>query len=260
MFSLQAKTELQHLFDRAINDSQQKSCSHWDEMRSQQVLKPFILVNIFNLMQIFSGTYLLVFYAVDILSVMNSGSLDNFLAAVLTACVRFTFTLAASILLAKIGRRTLALISGIGTAASALCLGTILYLHIYCKPDYLTAFFLLLYVAANTVGFMVLPGVMLGELYPARVRGFAGGLTFAIFNITLFGTTKMFPSVRSSIGINGTFWLFGSVSLLASVFLYLMLPETKGKSLSEIEDYFRRSNVLWINRHKVEKNNSKTET
>lgn len=155
-----------------------------------------------------------------------------------------------------IGRRTLALGSGLATAVSAICLGTFLYLQEDCSSSsYISALFTFLYVATNTLGFMILPGVMLGELLPSRVRGMAGGLTFMLFNFLLFGTAKLFPFAKTQMGIHGVFWLFGAVSLLASVFLFLTLPETKGVTLSEIEDYFSEKNFLWINRsEKWEKN------
>ncbi|XP_017780645.1 PREDICTED: facilitated trehalose transporter Tret1 [Nicrophorus vespilloides] len=246
--NIQAKQELQQLVSRI--DSQQNpgnSKSAWKQMLEPRVIKPFIILNIFNIMQIFSGTYLIVFYAVDILSNISGGEIDHFLAAVLTACVRFIFTIVASILLAFVGRRTLALASGIGTGISALCLGTFLYFQADCSGSgYFAAFCVLIYVAANTIGFMILPGVLLGELYPANIRGFIGGLTFTSFNFILFVITKVFPLIRDLIGVHGVFWVFSLSSFFASIFLYLMLPETKGKTLEEIEDYFGQKNILWV--------------
>lgn len=200
-------------------------------------------------MQVASGTYIVVFYAVDLISGIGDSLINTFLAAVLTSGVRFIFTIIASILLAIIGRRTLALASGIGTAVSALALGSYLY-NSNSEASYIPAALVLLYVATNTLGLMILPGVMLGELYPSRVRGLAGGLTFMIFNIAVFGTTKMFPLIRHGLDVHGIFWLFGGCSLIACVFLYLMLPETKGRTLGQIEDYFLEKNVLWITRDK----------
>lgn len=217
-----------------------------------QILKPFIIINVFNFMQTLSGTYLVVFYAVDIISQLTD-SVDSFLAAVLTAGIRFIFSVVSSILLAMIGRRVLALTSGLGTAFSAIGLG--LYIS-YCNLNDLEysieipAITLILYVTLNTLGFMILPGVMLGELYPTRVRGIAGGLTFMIFNITLFVAAKTFPYLKNSIGIEGIFYLFGISSLVACVFLYLSLPETKGRTLNQIEDYFLEKNLLWVTRDK----------
>lgn len=214
-----------------------------------QVLKPLLIINVFNVMQVMSGTYIVVFYAVDVIAGMGDNLFDTFLAAVLTSGVRFIFTVIASVLLAIIGRRPLALISGIGTAVFAIAIGTFIYLF-SGQASYIPAVLVLLYVAANTIGFMILPGVMLGELYPVRVRGLAGGLTFMVFHITIFTTIKMFPFMKHELGTHGVFWLFGGTSVIACVFLYLMLPETKGRTLGQIEDYFLVKNVLWITRDK----------
>lgn len=245
----QAKNEIEHLLQRAKSEGQIHKESIFSIFTKPNVMKPLLIINIFNILQILSGTYLVVFYAVDILSNINGKLINQFLAASLTACVRFIFTIIASLLLALIGRRKIALMSGIGSTISALCLGIILQQD--CEQShYLTALFTLTYVAANTLGFFVLPGVMLSELFPAKVRGHAGGITFMLFNFALFGIAKIFPFIKNSIGIHGVFLIFGLSSLLASLFLYLVLPETKGKSLSYIEDYFQQNNFVWAKRDK----------
>ncbi|EFA10509.1 facilitated trehalose transporter Tret1 [Tribolium castaneum] len=256
--SLQARLETEHLTERIEKEQKigKTATSTGNVIFRPEVIKPFIIINLFNVMQIFSGTYIIVFYAVDILSHINNQNLDHFMAAVLTAGVRFIFSIVASALLALIGRRALALTSGLGTTISALCLGTFLYPRDNCAVSdsggYFAALCVLLYVATNTVGFMILPGVMLGELFPAKVRGLAGGLTFMVFNFVLFATAKAFPVVKNVVGVHGVFWIFGGSGLFASIFLYLMLPETKGKTLSQIEDYFQEGNVTWVARRKGE--------
>ena len=94
----------------------------------------------------------------------------------------------------------------------------------------------------------MLPGIAVGELLPVKVRGRFGGYIFAIFNIALFFMGKVFPSMLQVMGSHGAFWMFGASSLLGTLFLYLFFPETKGKTLEEIEDYFAESNVMWLTR------------
>ncbi|CAH1185384.1 unnamed protein product [Phyllotreta striolata] len=243
-----AKEETQHLVDRLEAESQSDGKFSIRNLFKREVIKPLIILNVFNTMQLLSGTYLIVFYAVDILSYLQIGEkkLDHFVVAILTAFVRFVFSIFGCILLAFIGRRTLAITSGLGTALSALFLGT--FLHQNCQGfNYIPALFVLIYVASNTLGFLILPGVLLAELFPAKIRGLSGGLTFMLFNSMLFGTSKVFPFVRGAIGISGVFWTFGVASATACVFLYFFLPETKSRSLSDIEDYFQRKGFLWTN-------------
>jgi len=57
-----------------------------------------------------------------------------------------------------------------------------------------------------------------------------------------FFVLKFFPSIYMSIGFHGTFWIYAAVALLGGLFGYILVPETKGKSLKEIESYFKRDN------------------
>ncbi|GLH16205.1 Facilitated trehalose transporter Tret1-2 homolog [Gryllus bimaculatus] len=220
------------------------------------VYKPFFIVVTLNIMQIFSGTYLVIFYAVDLLEKANAG-MDEALAAVLTAAVRVVFTAVACGLLSWTGRRALALSSGLASGLAAVAMGSALYVRDNDAQGQgsdpyaaIVVGCLLVYMAANTCGFFVLPLITIGELLPAKVRGLAGGYIFASFNLALFAATKVFPSVTSEIGAHGVFWVFGIASLTGTVFIYLALPETKGQSLAQIEDYFRGKNFLWVTRHK----------
>lgn len=239
---------------RAEEDEKKDKISPLKILFQFEIIKPFFIINVFNFLQVFSGTYIIVFYAVDIISHISHDSIDNFLAAVLTACVRFMFTIASSVLLGLIGRRTLALSSGIGTAISAISLGIILRSEPTEYSGYIAGLCILIYVAMNTIGFMTLPGILLGELYPVKFRGFGGGLTFTLFNSLLFIAAKVFPFFKNTINMSGIFWIFGISSVICSVFLYVMLPETKGKTLAEIEDYFKQDNWTWIGRNKDSEN------
>ncbi|XP_044754015.1 facilitated trehalose transporter Tret1-like isoform X2 [Coccinella septempunctata] len=243
-----AKKEASQILERMYAEEKIDSkMTVWRTLLKPEVLKPLVIMNMFNLLQILSGTYLVVFYAVDILKQIQSISTNKFLAAVWTAVARFIFTIIAIILLGQIGRRSLALTSGIGTSIAALVFACFEYLNCQASGQF-AAFSILIYVAVNTVGFMILPGVLIGELFPAKIRGFAGGLSFTIFHFAMFLSAKIFPLVRQTIGVSGIFCIFGISSIIASIFLYLMLPETKGKTLGEIEDYFQDKNIFWVTR------------
>ncbi|XP_059480638.1 facilitated trehalose transporter Tret1-2 homolog [Neocloeon triangulifer] len=222
---------------------------------SRVVLKPLIVVNVFNVVQILSGTYTIIFYAVDVLQQAEGGDETDQVAeletAVLTALVRTVITAFACLLLLKVGRRPLAISSGLGSAAAAVALGC--WLYVAPPPgtlSWLPATLVLLYVGCNTYGFFVLPGLMMGEMLPARARGPAGGLTFAVINITLFVTTKVYPWAVHVLHPHGLFFFFGICALLGTLFVYLFVPETKGRTLSEIEDYFSGTNLIWQTRVK----------
>ncbi|XP_011690696.1 PREDICTED: facilitated trehalose transporter Tret1-2 homolog [Wasmannia auropunctata] len=236
---------------KPVNTSfKEKVSSALSTIRDPGVLKPLIIINVFNALQLSCGTYIIVFYAVDMVKDMGNGSVDNYLAAVVTAVIRFIFSLVSCVLLLKMGRRTLGIISALGTSLASLILAG--YLTARKEGSsvdvYVLAVCLIFYVGANTLGLLTLPGLMAGELMPLRARGIGGGCIFFVFNLLLFFMTKCFPWLNSQIGTTGIFTIFGVCALLEGIFIYLALPETKDRTLQEIEEYFQQSNFLWINR------------
>ena len=213
------------------------------------ILKPFFTIHMYNILQIVCGTNLFIFYAVDIISGMNvHGNLDVNLINVLTSSVRVVFMAVSCLILVWVGRRALSISSGVGSGTAAVILGTLIYFKV--THEWLLTSLILLYVAFNTYGYFVLPPSMIGEILPSKIRCIAGAYIFTLNDIVMFGATKAFPSISASIGAHGIFWTFGISSLVCALFLYLLLPETKGRSLVEIERYFLQSNIFWITRNK----------
>ncbi|XP_011161550.1 facilitated trehalose transporter Tret1-2 homolog [Solenopsis invicta] len=232
-----------------------KISSAMSTMRDPGVIKPLIIINVFNAFQTISGTYIVIFYAVDMIKDIGESNVDNYLAAVVTAAIRFVFCILSCILLLKMGRRPLGIVSALGTALASLVLAGYLIARTEGSSAdvYVLTVCLLFYVAANTLGLLTLPGLMTGELMPLRARGVGGGCIFFAFNLFLFFLIKSFPWVNSVVGTTGVFIIFGVSSLLEAIFIYLALPETKDCSLQEIEEYFQQSNFLWINRTRTKR-------
>ncbi|KAG4070674.1 hypothetical protein HA402_013594 [Bradysia odoriphaga] len=226
------------------NESIFKTCSR------PSVLKPLVLINIFHLMMILSGTYLIIFYASKIISDFGT-EVNTSTAAVYTAIARLFFTISASFLMYHLKRRTLSIVSGVGSCLSTIILAVFTYSRMGEQKSsvdtIVPAICILCYLAANT-NFMVLPGVMVGELLPAHVRGRIAGYIFVLYNIMIFLATKLFPYVSIRLKSQGVFMMFGLASFGAALVNYLILPETKGKTLGEIEDYFQGKNWFWFAR------------
>lgn len=244
---LLAKRELDEILRRL---KEEKTLEKSKEPIGSPILKSLIIINAFNFLQILSGTFLVVFYAVDIISEIGA-HFDNMTAAIMTAVVRLGVTVIFCVLLFVMRRRSMVLLSGLGSGVSALALGFYLLFQTdktrTSVNTWITAGCIFLYIAFNT-GFMILPGIMVGELLPAKIRGSVSGYVFAAFNIILFGVTKVFPYLQITLKTYGLFIMFGTASFIASLLMYLMLPETKNLTLGQIEDHFRSSSWLWITR------------
>lgn len=96
------------------------------------------------------------------------------------------------------------------------------------------------------VGFNLIPWGLLGELYPTRVAGLAAGISTCLANLMGFTAIKLYPGFQDLVrGDNpttggGFFFFFGAVSCVATVVLYLFLPETFNKSLEQVTEGFRQ--------------------
>jgi len=230
------------------------------DVSKPHILKPLIIVSVFYLIQIISGTYLLIFYAVDIIThagTENGLGLDRFLVAVVTATVRLLFAVVTCFLLRWIGRRPLLLTVGSLQAIAALSVGMFLYtknaINITdyefpaCKPIIIAS--ILAYVATNTCTYFAMPSTAMAELLPDKIRGYACVYVLAGANVGLFVTTKLFPWLCNLLGVHGVFGLFGATSAIGTFVMYLLLPESFGMSAVQIENYFRQPNTMWVGRN-----------
>jgi hypothetical protein len=91
----------------------------------------------------------------------------------------------------------------------------------------------------GALGFMTLPFAMMGEVFPAKIRGWACGASLFIANIFLFLAIKLFFQMKNWIGFHNVCMTYTSVIVIGTVFTYFYVPETRGKTLKEIEDFFK---------------------
>ncbi|XP_002040147.2 facilitated trehalose transporter Tret1-2 homolog [Drosophila sechellia] len=213
-------------------------------------IKPLVIVIVFSLLQMFSGTFIVIFYAVDMISEFGA-EFDSKQAAIATAAVRVICCMVFCVVLIFVRRRRIMMVSGIGSGLFCLVLSVYQYAR-FDQPKmsydvFVGAGCLLGYIIFNTA-LMVMPGIMIGELFPARIRGRTAGGVFGFMNVALFIFAKKFPALQVMLKMRGVFLVFGVSSFLLTAFMCLFQPETKGRSLEHIEDYFNGDNWLWFRR------------
>jgi SP family arabinose:H+ symporter-like MFS transporter len=99
---------------------------------------------------------------------------------------------------------------------------------------------LCIYMASLALSINAVIWVLIGEIFPNRIRGRAMSIaTFANW-MTNFSTAFIFPWYVATIGMNAGFFTFSGTCLIATLFFYRYVPETKGKSLEEIEKYWKK--------------------
>jgi MFS family permease len=236
-YSPDAVKELRDLLRRHRTERTKQTWTElWGEVRNVSFLKPFLIMIVFFLVLQCSGVNAVAFYTVSILDGVGSG-IDSFVATNIIGIVRVVMSAAACLLARRFGRRPLAVSSCLGAGASLLGLGA-------AGPGWAPLVLLALYICFISIGLVPLPWVMVGEVFPAAARGIGSGLSTCFCFLVFFAVVQTGPTLIASISIYGAFYTYGTVALAGAVFLYAFLPETRDRTLQDIEDSYRRTNRL----------------
>ncbi len=222
---------------RNVEGESKNSSSHlWSELslfsRQASLKKVLLLGLVIAVFQQWCGTNVIFNYAQEIFVGAGFNVDGMFINIVITGIANVVFTIIALYTIEKWGRRTLILLGAGGLGVIYLVLGTCYFMGV--KGILMVA----LVVTAISVYAMTLGPVtwtLLSEIFPNRVRGVAMSIcTFALW-VGCCTLTFSFPSMNAALGSSGTFWIYSAICFCAFVFLYRRCPETKGKSLEELE-------------------------
>jgi len=170
----------------------------------------------------------------------SAGFKSGGMATIIIGIVQVIGTAVACTMVDRFGRRWLLTVTGFGMAVSCLVLGICFRVIEVLQPldsnlGWLSLISLVVYMMAFSLGWGPVPFVLLSEIFPARARG----MSTAIANVTnwflAFVITKSFASLQAMFGMSAAFWLFGACCLVGIVWVLRCVPETKGKSLEDIE-------------------------
>lgn len=212
----------------------------WKQLFSHQLLLPSLVAIAIAIFNQLTGINSFLQYAPLILK--NAGISSNIITMIGSAGIgilNFLFTIIAISLIDSLGRRPLLLVGVAGVIASEIFLGLVNY-FIPDSPDagILSLIGLLFFIMFFAVGPGVVVWLVISELFPTQVRG--KGIALCLFFNSLASTTlaTMFLPLVKHIGVGQTYWLFALFTTGYFLVAYFFLPETKEKSLEEIQHYF----------------------
>jgi len=201
-------------------------------LRQPGVSKLLILGIVIAVFQQWCGINVIFNYAQEIFSNAGYSVSDILFNIVITGSVNLIFTFVGMFTVDRLGRKALMLLGAGGLAGIFTVIGSMYFFHLQGFP------LLIMVVAAIACYAMSLAPVtwvVLSEIFPNRVRGVAMSVaTFSLWT-ACFILTYTFPLLNQLLKASGTFWLYGFICLLGFLFILKKLPETKGKSLEEIE-------------------------
>ena len=195
--------------------------------------KIVLIGTIIAALQQITGINAVIMFAPDIFQAAGSVKSDSVMQAMIVGLVNFLMTIVALWLVDKRGRKTLLLWGAVGMIAS------LAYLTLeFAKPlqngtGVLIA--LLVYISFFAASFAPVMWVIISEIYPNRIKGLAMSFSTAVSWLCTFLTVYFAPVIHGALGLQYLFGIFGVFSILAFVFVKFWIPETKGKSLEQIE-------------------------
>jgi len=151
---------------------------------------------------------------------------------VITGAINLIFTLLATATIDRLGRRALMLW---GTAAMAVLHGLLGAAFYFGIKGPIVLGLTLAVIAAYATTLAPVTWVLISEIFPNRIRGLAISISVSALWIACFAVTYTFPILNKSVGAAGTFWCYCTICLLGLLFVARSVPETKGKTLEEIE-------------------------
>ncbi|PSN51474.1 hypothetical protein C0J52_00753 [Blattella germanica] len=221
-----AERDLEELLNRLKEETQERQLP-WKLKFRAQFMKPLLIVHVINLLPIFCGMFIVIFYASDIMSELNKmGDLDLNAMLVSASVVRMVAMILIWFFLLRFGRRPLCILSG--TVAGLAALGIAVATSVNVFHAWLLFVLLLTYIAFSTFGLLTVLPVLSSELMPSKIRCVACGYIYTLCDLLLFGFTKAFPFVVGAIGMPGLFSVFAGSCLLCSCFLYFFFARNEG--------------------------------
>ncbi|MEA1897651.1 MAG: D-xylose transporter XylE [Bacteroidota bacterium] len=200
-----------------------------------------ILLSVF---QQFVGINVVLYYAPEIFKSMGSGTNNALLQTIIVGVINLSFTVIAIKTVDKYGRKSLQIIGAIGMSISMFALGTAFFLE---NVGTIALIFMLSYVASFALSWGPVTWVLLAEIFPNKIRGRALAIAVAAQWIANYLVSWTFPIMNDSTYLNDklnhgfAYWLYGIMGILAALFVWKFVPETKGKTLEEIENIWKKN-------------------
>jgi len=206
----------------------------FSELFHARFRRPLIIAVLLMAFSQFSGINAIMYYSTKIFATAGVAVKDSFTSSVIIGLVNVVFTFVAISLVDKAGRRALLLV---GLAIQVVALGLVgwMFHNGYSGLPLLLA--ILAYIGAFGMALGPIPWILCSEIFPTRVRGRAMSLaTFVIWS-SCYIVAQTFPMLNDNprIGPALTFWVYGACSLAGLIFVFSSVPETKGRSLEDIE-------------------------
>ena len=205
---------------------------HFGDLLEPRLFKVLMLGIFLAILQQWCGMNVVFYYAADIFQAAGYTIQQMMLNIVVIGTVMVVSVIITMLIIERIGRKKLMLSGTVGLALGYAVLG---YLFLKGETGIPIVMITLANVAIYSVTLAPVVWVILSEIFPNRIRGAAMSAAAMSLWVGNFSLTFSFPAIKESLGWANNFWLYGAICAAGFIVLYFFLPETKDKTLEQIE-------------------------
>lgn len=211
--------------------------SEWSAFREKGIIKAVLIGCAIAILGQFMGVNAVLYYGPDIFADAGLAAEDSSLSTVLVGLVNMLTTVLAVFIIDKVGRKKLIYF---GVSSMILCLIAIGLIFAFKAGGVLLLIFFMLYIFSQAISISAVVFVLLSEMYPNRVRGIAMSIAGLALWVGTYLIGQFTPWCMNHLTSAGTFFLFAVMCIPYMLIMWKLVPETTGKSLEEIEQYWKK--------------------
>ncbi len=221
----------------AVRGQREDKSEEWKALREPGILKAVLIGSAIAILGQFMGVNAVLYYGPKIFA--DAGFEDPLFSTVLVGVVNMLTTVIALSIIDKVGRKQLVW-WGVGGMIFCLLMIGLYFLPATSLPTWFMLTFFLLYVFCTAISISAVVFVLLSEMYPNRVRGLAMSIAGFALWVGTYLIGQLTPWMLETLTPAGTFFLFAFMCLPYLWIMYKYVPNTTGKTLEEIEEYWSR--------------------
>ncbi len=218
---------------RSIKEALRLERGSFGELFRPGFRRPLIIASVLAVFQQITGINAVLYYAPRIFEGAGFERVSAIGQSTIVGLVNLLFTVVAILLVDKVGRKPLLLIAAAGMGVSQVLLAVALQAR--SLPGSVILAVILLYIAFFAMAMGPIVWVIMSEIFPTRLRGSAMAAATVVLWAADFAVTLTFPVISDRLNESTAFSIYGAMCVIDFVFILLVLPETKGKTLEEIE-------------------------
>lgn len=230
--------ELEEIQMALLQQTKEKGRPH-DLIATRGTRRALIVVIGLIIIQQFGGIMAILSNAQDVFEITPGNTITSSESVIVVGGIQVLVSIGTVFLVDRLGRRLLLLVSTFGCAISLAVMGTYQYVHLRTDVDtaaydWLSLACVVVFLVTYYLGVGPLPIAMMGEMFPSNVKGLALSIGSMLLSVCFVIVTKLYQVAVDGLGPYVTFWFFAGVSATGLGFVFLLVPETKGKSLENI--------------------------